>query len=112
MARRRISEGRARSRSRRACRLADVPEGRGHLLEVGGRGIALFRVKGEVYAIENACPHREGPLAFGDVREGIVHCPVHAWPFDLATGRCLDVPGAAVRTYRAWVEGDEVWIEL
>ncbi len=72
----------------------------------------MFRVGDAVYAIENACPHREGPLAFGDVRGTTVHCPVHSWPFDLATGQCLDVPGAAVRTYAVRVEGGVVRIEL
>ncbi len=92
------------------CRLADLEEGRGRLVEVGGACLALFRVGDAVYAIDNTCPHREGPLAFGEVRGTTVHCPVHAWPFDLATGRCLDVPGASVRRWPARVEGGVVWI--
>jgi len=83
------------------------------MIEIDGRCLAVFRVRaGGVFAIDNACPHRDGPLAWGDLRESTVYCPVHAWPFDLATGRCRDVPGAAVRTYPARVEGDSVWIEL
>ncbi len=95
------------------CRLADLEVGRGRLVEIDGRCLAVFRVAGGgVFALDNACPHRDGPLAFGDLREATVYCPVHSWAFDLATGRCRDVPGSAVRTYRARVRGDSVWIEL
>ncbi len=95
-----------------ACRLRDLEEGKGRLVEVGEAAVAVFRTRDGVHALDNACPHRDGPLAFGDVVGGAVHCPVHAWPFDLATGRCRDVPGAAVRAYPVHVRGDEVWIEL
>ncbi len=82
------------------------------MVEIGGRCLAIFRLGAGVFAIDNACPHRLGPLAWGDVREATVYCPVHAWPFDLATGRCRDVRGAAVRTYPVRLEGGSVWIEL
>ncbi len=97
---------------RSVCRLSDLPERQGYLVEVEGEAIALFRVAGEVHAIENACPHRDGPLAFGDLRGAMVFCPVHAWAFDVRTGRCDDPPGACVRTFRVHVDGDDVQIEL
>ena len=99
-------------RLRAVCRLADLEVGRGRMVEIDGKCLAVFRVATGVFALDNACPHREGPLAFGDLRESTVYCPVHAWPFDLATGRCRDVPEAAVRTYPVRVEGDSIWIEL
>jgi nitrite reductase (NADH) small subunit len=97
---------------RTVCRLSDLVEGRGTLVRVAGREIALFRLGDEVLAVDNACPHRGGPLAFGDQRGAVVHCPVHAWPFHLRTGRCAEVPGASVRTYRVRVRGDRVRVEL
>ncbi len=95
-----------------ACRASEVAEGKGTLVEVDGASVAIFRSGGRLYALDNACPHRDGPLAFGDVKGGTVHCPVHAWPFDLATGRCTEFPEAAVRAYPVRLEGDAVWIEL
>ncbi len=97
---------------RTLCKLSDLSEGRGYRVEVDGEGIALFRFGGEVLAIDDACPHRGGPLAFGDVRGGVVHCPLHAWAFDLRTGRCDEFPGVAVRCRRVAVEGGEVFLEL
>ncbi len=97
---------------RTLCRLSQLPEGRSHLVEIDGEEVAVFRVGDEVHAIENACPHRNGPLAFGELRGSTVFCPLHAWPFDVRTGRCEEFPEASVRTFRVRVEGDEVQIEL
>jgi nitrite reductase (NADH) small subunit len=94
------------------CRLRDLPEGAGACFEVNGEEIALFRLGGEVLALENACPHRGGALAFGEVRGGVVHCPLHAWGFDLRTGASDEYPGVAVRTFPVRLEGDEVVVEL
>jgi nitrite reductase/ring-hydroxylating ferredoxin subunit len=97
---------------RRICRLSELEEGRGRLFEVDGRSLAVFRVGGEVMAVDDECPHRGGSLAFGDLQGKTVYCPMHAWPFDLRTGHCLDVPGAEVRTHGVHLVGDEVEIEL
>jgi nitrite reductase (NADH) small subunit len=98
---------------RKLCRIDELPEGCGALFEVAGEAVALFRIGERVFALANTCPHREGPLAFGDLRGGAVHCPVHAWPFDLASGRCLDRPGVSVRSFAVRVaEGGEVEVEL
>ena len=94
------------------CRLADLPADQGYLIEVAGEAIALFRVGDEVHAIENTCPHRGGPLAYGDLRGGAVHCPLHAWAFDVRTGRCDEFPEASLRTFVVHVEGDAVQLEL
>ena len=94
------------------CRLSDLPARGGYLAEVEGESIALFRVGDRVYAIDNTCPHREGPLAFGDVRGTTVFCPLHAWGFDVRSGACDEFPGVRVRTYPVRVEGDEVRVEL
>jgi nitrite reductase (NADH) small subunit len=94
------------------CRTSDLAEGRGRVVEVDGLEIAVFVVEGRVYALENACPHRGGPLAFGDLRGRTVHCPLHAWPFDLATGGCPDHPDRPARAFVARVRGDEVRVEL
>jgi nitrite reductase (NADH) small subunit len=94
------------------CRRSGLVEGRGRVFEVDGTEVAVFLLGDRVYALENACPHRGGPLAFGDLRGGTVHCPLHAWPFDLATGECADHPDRPARAFAARVRGDEVRVEL
>jgi nitrite reductase (NADH) small subunit len=97
---------------RAVCKLSDLPVGGGYLVEVDGEPIALFRVGDSVHAIENTCPHREGPLAFGELRGSTVYCPLHSWGFDVRTGACDEPLGASVRTYAVTVDGDDVLLEL
>jgi nitrite reductase (NADH) small subunit len=54
-----------------------------------GVGVAIFRVDGQLLAIDNACTHEDGPLAEGECKDGVVTCPYHDWRFDVKTGQCL-----------------------
>ena len=94
----------------RACRVEELAEGKGKMVELDGECIALFRSGAEVVAVDNECPHRGGALAGGDLHGGAVHCPLHGWPFDARTGRCLELAGVGVRTFRVVVRGGEVWV--
>jgi nitrite reductase (NADH) small subunit len=72
----------------------DVPEGGALCVrDPSGREIALFRVEGEIYALDNACPHQGAPLAEGHLEGYCITCPWHAWDFDVRTGECLTYPG-------------------
>jgi nitrite reductase (NADH) small subunit len=54
---------------------------------VAGEEIAVFRQRdGQLFAVQNRCPHRQGALAEGIAGGGKVICPLHAHKFDLATG--------------------------
>ncbi len=62
--------------------------------------IAVFRTaENNVYAIENRCPHKGGPLSEGIVHGGSVTCPLHNWVFDLATGEAQGADEGQVRTF-------------
>jgi nitrite reductase (NADH) small subunit len=75
---------------RRGARCVAVPGGR----------IAVFRTAEDgIYALENRCPHRGGPLAEGMVHGNAVTCPLHNWVFDLATGQAQGADEGAVRTF-------------
>ncbi|MGH7516696.1 MAG: Rieske (2Fe-2S) protein [Gemmatimonadales bacterium] len=68
--------------------LSRIPAGEGRAFKVEDLEIAVFRGReGRVYATQASCPHRGGPLADGLVGGGCVICPLHAFTFDLATGR-------------------------
>ena len=75
-----------------------IPLGQGRCYVVGGQEIAVFRQRdGRLFATENRCPHRRGPLSEGIVGDGRVICPMHAHQFNLQTGtgseahECLSV---------------------
>ncbi len=43
----------------------------------------------EVFALEDRCPHRGGPLSQGIVHGASVTCPLHNWVISLETGEAL-----------------------
>src|SRR2546428_12914 len=69
------------------------------------------------YALNNACPPRQGPLIRGTLEktaEGsgcFIRCPMHGWRFDLATGDSHGRPGNAT-VYPLIRQNDELYIEL
>ena len=67
-------------------RMENIPPREGRPVKVGGLEIAIFNLNGRFLTIENACPHKGGPLCDGIVTGTIVVCPLHGRHFDLETG--------------------------
>ncbi len=57
--------------------------------------VALFRNNGEVFAVDNLCPHRKAPLSAGSVSQGVLSCPWHGARFELSSGKGLPGPHQA-----------------
>jgi len=91
---------------------ADLPPGSGRALQAGGRFIAVYNDGGEVFAIDDTCPHQGASLGEGILHEGLVICPMHAWMFSLRTGTCPSVPDLSVACYPTRLAGDAVEVEL
>lgn len=73
----------------RGARCVKTPQGK----------IGVFRTaENQVYAIEDHCPHRGGPLTEGIVHGASVTCPLHNWVISLETGMALGADEGAVRT--------------
>ncbi len=89
----------------------DLPEGGALLVEAGGHRIALFKRKGKLFAMRNACAHRGGPLVEGHVEDGKVTCPWHAWAFDLTSGKCAEAPFAEQPVFPVKLEGEEIFVD-
>jgi nitrite reductase (NADH) small subunit len=89
-----------------------VPLGQGHCFIVEQKEIAVFRTRsGEIYAIQNRCPHRQGPLADGIIDNCQVICPYHAQKFDLKTGENSE-GNEGVQTFSVWEDNGKLMIEL
>ncbi|MEM8886028.1 MAG: Rieske (2Fe-2S) protein [Planctomycetota bacterium] len=82
-----------------ACRAEDLPPGAGRLFQHDGKDIALFNVKGALYAMEDTCLHAGGPLHEGGVLGTMVICPWHHWEFDLRDGSCSLNPHHKLAVY-------------
>ncbi len=92
--------------------LNEIPPGQRLVVDAAGKQIALFNVNGKLYACDNVCLHRGGPLGEGYLEELIVTCPWHGWQYDLATGECLMNPRAKITLYPVSVESEAVWVEV
>ena len=89
-----------------------VPKGQGFCFIVAGLEIAVFRQRdGKLFATQNRCPHKQGPLAEGLVGGATVICPLHAHKFDLCTGEGPD-PRECLRVYAAREEKGDILIVL
>jgi len=89
----------------------DIPIGQGRCFIVRGEEIAVFRSRGgKITAIENKCPHRQGPLSEGIIDEGKVICPLHGHKFDLNTGKGTE-KHECVKLFSTWIEYGNVLLE-
>jgi nitrite reductase (NADH) small subunit len=91
-------------------RLSDLDARGRAVVRVGDTPVALVRVAGRLYALDDTCPHRGGPLSEGDLEGHLLHCPLHAWPFDVRSGACPTHSGARVRIYAVRVIGEEIQV--
>lgn len=76
--------------------------------------IAVFRTAdNQVFALEDRCPHRQGPISQGIVHGKQVTCPLHNLVINLTNGETDDDGCAPVRTISAQVgEGGEVLLNI
>lgn len=97
----------------RVARGADIPVGRGRLVEAGSWPLAVFNGgDGRFFAVSALCPHEDGPLADGWIEGDAVVCPWHGFDFDLATGRCNVDEGLAIPIYPVRVVEGVVEVDL
>lgn len=93
--------------------LDDIPRLGARVIKTDTMDVAIFRTAGdEVFAIRDACPHRQGPLSQGIVHGTSVTCPLHNWKIDLASGEALGPDEGCANTYSAKVEGGMVYLSL
>ncbi len=70
--------------------LNDIPRQGSRVISTAHGEIALFRSNDDqVFALNNRCPHKGGPLAQGIVHGKRVTCPLHSWVIDLETGSAI-----------------------
>lgn len=92
--------------------LADIPAQGARLVKTAAGCIALFRTADDqVFALDDRCPHKGGPLSEGIVHGTHVTCPLHNWVFDLNTGQAQGADAGKVGTYVVRVEGGRIWLD-
>jgi nitrite reductase/ring-hydroxylating ferredoxin subunit len=93
--------------------IEELPAGTARAVVINGRKLALFNLGGNLYAIEDTCPHRGAPLSEGECDGTTVICPWHGASFDLSSGAVLSPPASSgVMAFKVQLVGDEVQIDL
>ena len=89
---------------------AVLAEGQGNTFARDGHGVAVFRLGGRLFAIDDACTHEDGPLGEGDVSGDVVTCPYHDWRFDVTTGECLSQEDRHVSCFAVRERDGYIWV--
>jgi nitrite reductase (NADH) small subunit len=94
-------------------RLDDIPRLGARVVRTPQGDIALFRTGlDEVYALDDRCPHRGGPLSQGIVFERRVACPLHDWVIDLESGAAVGPDEGCTKRHAVRIEGERVLLSL
>lgn len=97
----------------RITEIGNIPQHEGRAVSIGGLEIAIFNLDGRFLTIDNACPHKGGPLCDGMVAGTTVVCPLHGQRFDLLTGMpVLAAQPDCLVTYPTRVEDGIVLVDL
>lgn len=92
--------------------LEHVPRRGARLITTAAGCVAVFRTaEDEVFALDNACPHKAGPLAEGIVHAKSVTCPLHNWVISLETGQAQGPDEGRVATYPVRVENGRILLD-
>ena len=91
--------------------LADLEASGREVVSENGRTIALFHHAGDVYAVDNRCPHMGFPLARGTVDEGVLTCHWHHARFELGAGDTFDIWADDVQTFPVEIRDGAVYVD-
>jgi len=92
-------------------KLEDIPVLGSRVVETDTMSIAVFRGTDDmVYAIKDACPHKNGPLSQGIMHGTSVTCPLHGWKIDLKSGEALGPDEGCTNVFETKVEDNTVFM--
>ena len=97
----------------RVARLSEIPDPGRQVVELDERLIVLFKVGGELFALDDVCTHDDGPLGEGELVDHTIACPRHGAKFDIRDGRALTMPATRPTVaHQVKIEGDDVFVNL
>lgn len=94
------------------CDADELKDGETLRINHEGNIIAIARKKSEVYAFQEFCTHRYGPLSEGKIQGYQVECPWHRSCFDIRTGEVMEGPAKVkLNTYSAAIRNGKIFIK-
>ncbi len=82
-------------------------------IDIAGQVIALAKIDDQLFAFQEFCTHRFGPLSEGNLEECYVQCPWHNSRFDVRSGKVVQGPAkVALKTFKVEVRDGKIGILL
>ena len=82
-------------------------------VSVGRIDIGLYKIGGEVYALNDICTHAYAAMSDGYFEDGQIECPLHGACFDVKSGKALTAPATDdLDKYPVKIEGDQILVGL
>lgn len=69
-----------------------LADGEHIVVDVDGTEVAVFKIDGEFYALEDVCTHDGAEIASGEVEGDQIICPRHGARFCIKTGEVKSPP--------------------
>jgi len=93
--------------------LSEIPRRGARCVRNGEMTIAVFRTADDrVFALEDRCPHRNGPLSQGIVHDDCVTCPLHNWVISLETGKAQGADEGETVSFPVRLDGDTILLSI
>lgn len=91
----------------------DIPKLGARVVRTRNGDIAVFRnSQDEIFALRDACPHKQGPLSQGIVHGKSVTCPLHNWKISLENGEALGPDEGCTGVYPVKLEGEKIFLNV
>ena len=95
------------------CEIGDIPVRGCRVVRTQHGQIAVFRtVEDEVFALEDRCPHKGGPLSQGILHGRQVTCPLHNWIINLEDGEATGADKGCARSFPVKIENGRVYLDM
>lgn len=93
--------------------LEEIPVLGSRVVETDDFRIAIFRGSNDqIYAIKDACPHKQGPLSQGIMHGNSVTCPLHNWKIDLSSGEAMGPDEGCTNVYKTKLDAGIIYLQL
>ena len=92
-------------------KVSDLAPGTKKMVWLGDTRVMLANVDGEIYAVEDFCPHARAFLSPGWLEGDRIMCPLHGAEFNVKTGEVLSYPAEDdIAVYPVRIQGDDILV--
>jgi nitrite reductase/ring-hydroxylating ferredoxin subunit len=90
----------------------ELQDGSMKLVDAEGTPVLLVKVSGQIFAIDNRCPHMSCGFSGGSLDGHVIICPCHDWRFDLLTGEYEEIKEMKLVKHEWKIQSGKIWIKL